>query len=185
MIAFRNFVALGLVAVLAACSSAPATSPSQAEPSASARVQGGIPPGCAPIDLRSPTGERVDLTGEWTGSATLFNATEVVLLNEVGGCIYGSVTGSDPDGSETVSTLSGRLSSDFTIEFEVVIVHQDAVFGFGEYTTMVMFIEWDDEGRIRLREDRAPGETAARCTQAAFECPVPVVWYRLDDSPPS
>ncbi|MEK6191452.1 MAG: hypothetical protein AABM41_03895 [Chloroflexota bacterium] len=173
-------VVTGLVT---ACAAVPSASPSAAEPSATTAAVSGLPPGCETIDLRSPTGERIDLNGEWTGSATLFNASEVALLNEVGGCVYGSVTGVDPDGSEVISNLSGRLSSDFTIEFEVVIVYQHTVFPFGEYSTMVMFIEWDDDGRIRLREDRETGEAPGRCIDGRFECP-PVIWYRVDDVPP-
>jgi len=178
------------MAALTACASVPAVpaaSPSHAEPSASLNRGRGLPPGCETIDLRGPTGERIDLTGEWTGSSRLFNEfdTEVALMNEVGGCVYGSVTGVDPDGSETISNLSGHLSSDFTIEFDIVIVYQQTPFPFGEYSSMVMLIEWDDQGRIRLREDREPGEVAGRCTDSRFQCPIPVIWYRVDDRPPS
>ncbi|MGH2484186.1 MAG: hypothetical protein ACRDE9_06995 [Candidatus Limnocylindria bacterium] len=178
-------VVIGLVTACAPAPSAPGASPSPAEPVPSVNAARGLPPGCETIDLRSPTGERVDLTGEWTGSSTLFNeATEVTLMNELGGCVYGSVTGVDPDGSETISNLSGHLSSDFTIEFDIVIVYQQTTFLlFGEYSSMVMLIEWDDQGRIRLREDREPGELAGRCTDSRFQCPLPVIWYRVDDAP--
>ena len=176
-------VVIGLVTACASAPAAPGASPSFAEPVPSVNTARGLPPGCETIDLRGPTGERIDLTGEWNGSTTLFlNATEVALLNEVGGCVYGSATGVDPDGSEVISNLSGRLSSDFTIEFEVVIVYQHTVFPFGEYSTMVMVIEWDDDGRIRLREDRETGVAPGRCIDSRFEC-LPVIWYRLDDVP--
>jgi len=182
----RSLVVAAVMAALTACapaSAAPGASPSSAEPVPSVNTARGLPPGCETIDLRGPTGERIDLTGEWTGSSRLFNLTEVALLNEVGGCVYGSVTGVDHDGSETISNLSGRLSSDFTIEFDVVIVYQQTTFPLGEYSSMVMLIEWDDQGRIRLREDREPGEVASRCTDSRFECPIPVIWYRVDDAP--
>jgi hypothetical protein len=45
-----------------------------------------------------------------------------------------------------------------------------------------MVIEWDDDGRIRLREDRETGEATGRCIDSRFECP-PVIWYRFDDVP--
>lgn len=176
-------VVIGLVTACASAPAAPGANPYSAEPVPSVNTARGLPPGCETIDLRGPTGERIDLTGEWTGSSTLFNLTEVALLNEVGGCVYGSVTGVDPDGSETISNLSGRLSSDFTMEFDVVIVYQQTPFPLGEYSSMVMLIEWDEQGRIRLREDREPGEVAGRCTDSRFECPIPVIWYRVDDAP--
>ena len=45
------------------------SSPASPTPStaASSVVGGGLPPGCAPMNLRDPNGQRVDLTGEWEG----------------------------------------------------------------------------------------------------------------------
>jgi len=181
-------VVTGLVT---ACAAVPSASPSVAEPSASAPLQAGFPAGCAPVVLLSPSGERVDMTGEWAGTGILtINEDEVALLSEVGGCVYGSVTGLDGNGEEAVTNLSGRVRADFTIQFEFVTVKQAGFafgegYGFAEYGAMVMIIEWDDDGRMRLREDREPGERASRCVQANVGCPSPVIWYRTDDAPPS
>jgi hypothetical protein len=68
------------------------------------------------------------------------------------------------------------------IGFEVLMVTQGDQTLFGTYSAMELAIEWDDEGRLRLREDRQPGETAGRCIQSQFECPAPLIWYRVDDS---
>ena len=131
------------------------------------------------------------MTGEWAGTGILtINEDEVALLSEVGGCVYGSVTGLDGNGEEAVTNLSGRVRADFTIQFEFVTVKQAGFafgegYGFAEYGAMVMIIEWDDDGRMRLREDREPGERASRCVQANVGCPSPVIWYRTDDAPPS
>lgn len=157
------------------------------EASASAPVSGGLPPGCAPVDLRSATGAGVDLTGKWAGTGILTSANEVALLEEVGGCVYGSVSGIDGNGQPTVTNLSGRERSDFTIDVEVVIVEEAPFalgngFGFAEYSTMTLLIEWDDGGRLQLREDRERGETANRCIQSDLPCPDPVIWYRLDEA---
>jgi len=150
----------------------------------------GLPPECETIDLRTPTGERIDLTGEWAGSGGLAASTfERTWLNQIGDCVYGSVLGGafvrDADSDASLTNLSGRLGSDFRIEFEVVMVFQDTQFAFGEYSAMVMVIEWDADGRIRLREDRDPGETASRCPQGSVACPAPVIWYRVDEPPVS
>jgi hypothetical protein len=50
----------------------PSRQPSaSAEPSFSipASAAGNLPPGCEPIDLRSPSGERIDLTVTWVEDA--------------------------------------------------------------------------------------------------------------------
>ncbi len=181
----RVLVVAAVMAALSACASAPAApdaSPSDAEPSASVNPARGLPPGCATIDLRSPTGERVDLTGEWAATGVLAGDGEVAWLKQIGDCVYGSVVGAWLS-EETIANLSGRARTDFRIGFDVVIVTQPATNPFGEYSTLVMVIEWDDDGRIRLREDRDPEETASRCPQGALSCPAPVIWYRVDEHP--
>ncbi|MGH2488495.1 MAG: hypothetical protein ACRDFR_02600 [Candidatus Limnocylindria bacterium] len=142
---------------------------------------------CPPIELRGPTGDAIDLTGQWAGSGILAGDRETAWLQQIGDCVFGSVIGGDPVGDfqtgETITNLSGHLGADFTIDFEVVIVAQTGVFQMGEHSTMVVLVEWDDDGRIRLREDRQPGATAGRCIHSQFECPAPVIWYRLDEGP--
>ena len=176
-----------VTSAVTACVAVPTASPSTAQPSASAPAQAGLPPGCENIDLRSPAGDRVDLTGAWAGSGILAGESEAATwLQQVGDCVYGSVVGSGMLGAPlagTITNLSGRVGPDFEIDFEVVIVSQPQVVPFGTYSTMVVRIEWDDDGRIRLREDRDPGETASRCPQAALSCPAPVIWYRVDEPP--
>jgi len=193
----RSLVVAVVMAALTACASAPAVpgaSPSHAEPLPSVNPARGLPPGCETIDLRSPTGERIDLTGEWAGSGGgLANTFERTWLNQIGDCVYGSVLGGafvrEAEFAEFVeaslTNLSGRIGSDFRIEFEVVMVFQDTQFAFGEYSAMAMVIEWDDDGRLRLREDREPGDRASRCVQANIGCPSPVIWYRVDEAPSS
>lgn len=176
---------IALVAVLVAgCSSGSSASPSTAEPEGSAEPTPAL--SCQPIELRGPTGEVVDLTGEWAGSGVLAGDDETAWLKQIGDCVFGSVIGSHRDfqPGETITNLSGRIGADFMIDVDVVIVVQAAVFQLGEHSTLVMLIEWDDEGRLRLREDRPPGATAARCIQSQVECPDPVIWYRVDDVPP-
>jgi hypothetical protein len=188
MMSRRHLGALGLIALLAACTPATTTSPSTVELSASAAAAGGVPTGCQPIDLRGPTGERILLTGAWEGMGVLAWEGETAWLYQIGDCVYGSAIGGEflgePGSEGTLTNLRGRVGSDFRIDFEIVIVSQPEIFSLGVYSTMEMLIEWEADGRMRLREDRAPGETAGRCIQMQFECPDPVIWYRLDDSPP-
>ena len=186
MTASRRFwLMVVLFGLATACGSPPAASPSTAEPSGSLAADRGLPPGCQVIDLRGPTGERIDLTGEWAGTGFLAGHDETTWLIQVGDCVYGSVAGGEISRGpgRTVANLRGRVGADFVIGLEVVIVTQGDQALFGEYSAMEMLIEWDGEGRLRLREDREPGETAGRCIQSQFECPAPLIWYRVGDSP--
>ena len=189
----RSLVLAAVMAALTACASAPAApsaGPSNAEPSASLSPGLGLPPGCQTIDLRGPTGERIDLTGEWAGSGQLANPIERAWLNQIGDCVYGSVLGGafvrDTEVEASLTNLSGRVGPDFRIEFEVLLVFQDTRFAFGEFSDVAMVIEWDADGRMQLREDREPGDVAGRCIHSPqFPCPDPVIWYRVDDTPGS
>jgi hypothetical protein len=189
----RCLLVAAAMAVLSACASSPAApdaSPTDAGPLASSDAVLGLPPGCETIDLRSPTGERVDLTGVWVGDGELANRVEQAWLNQIGDCVFGSVLGGafveDTEPEASLTNLNGRVGSNFRIEFEVIMVFQDARFAFGEFSAMPMLIEWDAEGRMRLREDREPGDVAGRCIHSpTFPCPDPVIWYRVDDTPGS
>jgi len=186
------FAALVLVALVAGCGPSPSASPSPAAPSAAAFAD--LPAGCQPIDLRSPTGEAVDLTGEWAGTGHLVGQEDTAWLIQLGDCMEGSVDStelpSDP-GSDVVrrTNLSGRIGSDFRINLDVIILDQPpGGIGFATYSTMVMLIEWDTDGRLRLREDRERGTEANRCRNVqcpgATTAPIPVIWYRTSDGPP-
>ncbi|MGH2488989.1 MAG: hypothetical protein ACRDFR_05175, partial [Candidatus Limnocylindria bacterium] len=92
----RSLVVAAVMAALTACASAPAApsaGPSNAEPSASLSPGLGLPRGCQTIDLRGPTGERIDMTGEWSGGGVLVGDGEVAWLKQIGDCVYGSVVG--------------------------------------------------------------------------------------------
>jgi hypothetical protein len=178
--------AVGMVALAAALvGGCTAASPgSSADPSSSVSVtQAEFPSDCPPIDLRGPSGELIDLTGEWAGSGVLAQDNEVALLNQIGECVYGSVSGFDTDEDATaVTNLTGLLHPDFSMNVELAIVQQTGTFKFGELSAIVMVVEWDDAGRLRLREVRDPVQRAGRCIQLQFDCPAPVIWYRTDET---
>ena len=126
----------------------------------------------------------MDLTGEWGGTGkVVLGYTERIWLSQLGNCVYGSVLGdlvlADSNPIEIITNLTGQISSGFEIGFDVDIVFHEGTEEV-EHSTMVVLIEWDDGGRLRLREDRAMGEHPARCPRDAFACPDPVVWYPVD-----
>lgn len=154
----------------------------------------GLPPACAPIDLRSPDGGVVDLTGVWAGSSRIAGIAETAQLLQMGDCVYASVRGENSIYSiagietraEILTILVGHLRPDFAVEFEVLVVSQPVWNGIAEYSSMVMLVDWDDAtGQILLREDREPGTMAQRCLVDREFCTVPVVWYRIAEAPSS
>jgi hypothetical protein len=67
---------------------------------------------CRPIDIRSPTGERIDLTGTWEGGVFIHH------VRQIGDCVwwigYGRWPGTEP-GELATLTFFGRLATDFTV----------------------------------------------------------------------
>ena len=190
----RILLTAALAVFVTACG--PSTSPSfPAFPSGSAGASStpafaDLPVGCQPLDLRSPTGEAVDLTGQWAGSGHLVGQEDTAWLIQLGDCVEGSVDSTElPSdlGSDIVrrTNLIGHVASDFRVNFDVIILDQPpGAQRFAEFSTMVMLIEWDADGQLRLREDRERGTEANRCRNVqcpgATTAPIPVIWYRAD-----
>ena len=66
----------------------------------------------------------------------------------------------------------------------VIIARPTATQGsYATYSTLRLLIEFADDGRLRLREDRQPGETATRCTDLDRPCVDPVILYRVGALP--
>jgi hypothetical protein len=177
----RSTAGLLALVALAACSGSASLEPSGSAASSSRGLTGQFPAGCEPIDLRGPDGERLDLSGTWAGmgATALAVETETAYLNQIGDCVRGVVDGVDSDGYRTIANLAGQLGTDFFMDTEVVFVLQEGVFPYGEYSTMVVAIEWDDDGELRLRELREGG-SAGRCVTRTLECPLPFIWYRAE-----
>ena len=102
----RWLVALGLLALLAACTpGGPSGSPSPGASVSQAAAE------CAPIDLRSPSGSGVQLTGVW-----LSTEPGVIDILQRGSCVYWVGTFLDSQaGLEHVSAFTGTIRSDFRI----------------------------------------------------------------------
>jgi hypothetical protein len=174
---------IGAAIVVAACtpSSAPPTS---APPTASEAAEvGNLPSGCDPIDLRSTTGEAVELTGIWIQDANEGRQPSKWWIRAFGDCVWGSGTYDDytEDAfltrAASVQVLQGRMGNDFVIDGTIVLL------GPGRPSLTVpqfiaevrIIIDFDDDGQIMLREDRVPGVQGPRCPDAVGYCPLPLL----------
>jgi hypothetical protein len=175
-------IVLGIL-VGAACTSTvqPSLSvPPVASPSAADGV--GLPPGCEPIELRSPTGERIDLDGTWVEDAE--DTPMVWRIRTEGTCIWGSGEVEDIPYEETrepssLQILRGHFGTDFTIAGEIVLLGPEAVALPPPIWAEVRFdIEVDENGEVRLREDRERGVPGPRCVEPTFACYPPLVLVR-------
>jgi hypothetical protein len=108
----RWFAGALVVALLVGCTTSP--SPGSEGPSAAASpiIGSGSEDTCSPIDLRSPTGERIDLTGTWEGGLFVHHVRQV--LDCVWWIGYARWPGTEP-GELATLTFFGRLASDFTL----------------------------------------------------------------------
>jgi hypothetical protein len=101
---------LVLVALLAACSASVGATDS--EPSATSSAAAVADRACNPIDLRTPSGQRIDLTGTWKGYETLH------FVRQYGDCVWWeelTALQDEPLGNIYRSVFFGRLQTDFTL----------------------------------------------------------------------
>ena len=184
-----SLLVLGLTVGAAGCGASPEsppTSPTQT-PVADA---GNLPPGCSPIDLRTPSGERIRLDGSWAEVGT---GGELMTwwISTQGNCVWGAGSIDDPPPAGTfearpdhVQSLRGLLGSDFVITGEIVWLGGLPLGGApgvpAVYSPLRMFVEFDEAGEIRLREDREPGATGLRCPEPSGFCPAPLVLQRAN-----
>lgn len=113
----RFAVLLVLTVVLAGCGLASPITPTFPE----SAVPGSLsPPGaadaCEPIDLITPTGSRLDLSGTWSGPIG------VHYVRQVGSCVWWILLGTDREGTHPAIVFRGELASDFTITGEWMVV---------------------------------------------------------------
>ena len=173
---------LGLV-VLASCGSAtPQPSPMAPGPSASdGSSLGGLPPGCQTIDLRTPSGEPLQLDGIWTDKGEDVPVPMTWYIRTQGNCFWASGSVEDPESefsgyTADVQIIRGRITSDSTIEAENVRLGPPASF-LNEtiYSPMRLLIEFSDAGEVALREDRVLGVEGPRCIGSTSCLPVMVL----------
>ncbi|HEY7522764.1 MAG TPA: hypothetical protein VH720_03795 [Candidatus Limnocylindrales bacterium] len=186
-------VCLGLVTVACGASGQPSASVAPSTPSSAAASEGGVsglPPGCEPINLRDPTGERLELDGQWAEVGTpdrgelmtwwLFTqGTCVWGAGQVGEVRIGTIS-SSPD---QVQSLSGQIGSDFVITGELVWLGPVPPGAPGvpiRYAPLRMLIEFDDAGQVLLRDTREAGVRGPHCPEPTGFCPDPLVLERVE-----
>jgi hypothetical protein len=150
------FVALIGLAWLSGCSRASPgeTATGSAEP---------IPPSaCAAIDLRSPSGNTVDLTGRWRSPGGIY------YLRQVGSCVWFVGLSADtgaPGGEDSTSWTNaflGTLTPDFTFEGAWADVPWGTSEGAGEVTWRIGFTEVEGVEAVTLEAIESSGGFGGR-----------------------
>ena len=142
---------------------------------------------CPEIDLRSPTGDRVDLNGEWEQQISDAQPPVRWWVRQIGSCVW-AVTMSPEFPEEQIQgfdlqALRGELDASFTIGAEIAEVapmtpvEADV---FPPMAELVLLIEFDADGEAVLREDRPAGVEGPRCPDPAFHCLPPILLTRAD-----
>ena len=172
---------IGLALVGGGCTAS--TEPTSVPPTESPAAEvGNLPPGCEPIDLRSPAGEAVDLTGIWIQDDEESRQPSTWWIRTEGDCIWG--TGIFDDYTEdplfahpmSVQGMQGRVGNGFVIDSTIVLLYPHPSFGVPQNVAEVqLLIEFDPAGEITLREDRVPGVQGPRCPEPLFLCPAPLL----------
>lgn len=180
---------LGAALAAGGCAPSLAPTPTPAPTETPAPAVGNLPPGCALIELRAPSGERIELNGTWTEVGTAGQQMTWWIRTE-GDCVWGagSIEDVPPGGTfearpDHVQSLRGRIGSDFVIAGEIVWLGEPPLGAPGtppRYSPLRMLIEFGDAGEILLREDREPGVSGLRCPDPAGFCPAPLVLHRVD-----
>jgi hypothetical protein len=125
------------------------------------------PAGCADIDLRSPSGERLDLSGTWHGDDNAY-----WLFFQVGDCVWATATDLYFEDYYTVQALRGTLLTDLTVSVE--FAYGGFFTGYGHATLQVDFGDSGGTETLSLRKVSGctasglppcpPGETSLQTT---------------------
>jgi hypothetical protein len=110
----RTLVTLAAVlSLMSACAGQPeVTSEASASPVLTGTPNPSGPAPCEPLDLRTPSGDRIDLTGTWRGAQTL------VYVRQEANCVWWMALSDYPDealGSRNMLLYRGNLYPDFTL----------------------------------------------------------------------
>lgn len=165
----------------------PSTAPSPTE--TPAPPVGNLPPGCEPIDLRSPAGVRINLDGTWI-EIEPSGEPMTWWIRTSGDCVWGagyiedvSQEGTFEARPDHVQSLAGHIGSDFVITGEIVLLGAfSSMFPvvLPRHTPLRLLIEIDDAGEILLHEDRQAGVTGPRCPDPGGYCLAPLLLQRAN-----
>lgn len=162
----RIAVVTGAIGLITACSLGVTASPSGAMPPLASTA---VTEDCPPIDLRTPSGVRVDLNGTWYANDDAYYS-----FLQIGNCLWATATT-----RLYVITLRGTVMSDFTVplEFAYVANRQGAPGVFRVSGTATLLIEVDEGPGgevVRLRKVLSEVFPSMGVTQ----------WTRVADPPP-
>lgn len=105
-----------LAVILAACGAIPLASPLESGASVPSEAVGTT--SCQPIELLTPSGQQLDLTGTWSGDSALF------FVAQEGDCVAWEELSQGPElGSRFRRVFSGRLATDFTVAGTFVVTY--------------------------------------------------------------
>lgn len=179
-------VALAMVLLIGSgCARSP-EAPVDVQPSAASSTGPGNAL-CPEIDLRSPTGDRVDLNGEWEQRISDDQPPVRWWVRQIGSCVW-AVTMSPEFPDEQIQgfdlqALRGEIDASFTIGAEIAEVApmtQVEANVFPPMAEIVLLVEFDADGEAVLREDRRAGVEGPRCPDPAFHCLPPILLTRAD-----
>jgi hypothetical protein len=174
---------------LSGCLSPSPPFPSGQTPAPSSQDGSSFIMACQPIDLRGPSGQRVDLTGAWMtapGTAGFFYLlSETTWIHQIDDCVWGAILDEEfhsyPARGGDLGTLQGHVTPDFALEGDMVLL-VDEWGRPGPRVPIRFLIEWQADGRIQLHEDRDPSGAGPRCFGGTVYCPA-VILYRVEDDP--
>ena len=171
--------AAALAGAVAACSGSPSGSPSPSAASAGASPAGeATTETCAPIDLLTPSGEPVDLTGTWQG-----DDLALYQVRQLGECVW--LIGQN--GTYTY-VFQGRLQGDFGVVGRwAVIAASDHLIG--DIVNRGRF--WIGTGTATLQIEQGTDQATTLAKhhetvdpQYSPEYPIALTtWTRVDDEP--
>jgi hypothetical protein len=130
---------LALLLVLAACTNGSTPNPSASTGPVASNPASAVA-ACAPLDLRSPSGARVDLTGTWRGGQN------VHYVRQEGGCVWWISLSDFPGqevGAQVMAMFRGELSSDFTLRGEWMSVVRPPFISDPRHGIVVFEIEFE------------------------------------------
>jgi hypothetical protein len=189
--------------VLTACSPNPSDSSPIGSVSESGAANPDLPASCAPIDLRSPEGQKVDLTGVWAARPPevgfFLSPNEMTWIHQEGTCVWAAMLDAefraDPDYAGTLEarggnlgTFQGQVSADLVVVGDLVAIRIGNPFTPTAVAPIRLKIVFQPNGEFSLREEREREGFGPRCYRLPAGdsfCPDRVILFRVREVPES
>jgi hypothetical protein len=115
---------VGFLALTACASGSPAASVPGSAPASAIGDQPSATV-CRPIELETPSGQRLDLTGTWGGGSTIH------YIRQIGSCVWWEAVSNLPGaplGSHWRNAFHGSVAPDFTVSGDWAELYNDSSF---------------------------------------------------------